>query len=383
MTISFLTYPIINIFEDIKIKSGFDFLEFPMLGNKYYFFDPELTFEPRLYKHLSYFQYETREDPFICAMWNRGALNATPEQPRQFTGYINSSLGYADKFTVKNVQCQLNLVFVSNDPNYLTAFEEFFIINYDRSITLKTTYKVPVNFKELGNITSVNQGTKTFTIEGEYSYLNSGDSLSILESTGNNGDYTVVSKTVSSGFTNIIVSENIPNSVADGVMVKNGYLEEIEADVFFNGIEFSGLDKLETGSRGELTFLLVTMNIQYPVILNSNYTGSISGGGSYKLIKHINLKTKAVKSLVNPQMIQPYAEMSIDAIVSVDTVNRKFSIGGDYTSYFVTGKTFIVRNSTGNDGTYTVVSSILSGNKTIIEVSEDIVSIVADGNTYL
>lgn len=311
MTISFLTYPIINIFEDIKIKSGFDFLEFPSLGNKYYFFDPDLTFEPRLYKHLSYFQYETREDPFICAMWNRGALNATPEQPRQFTGYINSSLGYADKFTVKNVQCQLNLVFVSNDPNYLTAFEEFFIINYDRSITLTTSYQIPVNFKELGNITSINQGTKTFTVAGDHSYLNSGDSLSILESTGNDGDYTISSINVAGGFTDISVSENIPDSTIDGVIVKNGYLQDIEAEVFFNGIEFSDLNKLDTGSRGELTFLLVTMNIQYPVILNSNYTGNIETG-SYKLIKHIHLKTKAVNSLLNPQMIQPYDEIIIE-----------------------------------------------------------------------
>lgn len=369
---SYLTYPVRKIFEDIEDKSGFDFLNFPDIGNKYYFFDPNLTFETRLHKRLSYLNYETREEPFICSMWNRGALNTIPEQARQFKARMSSSVaGASDSFTIKNVKCQLNLVFVSNDPDYLTSFEEFFIIKYDRSITLESTYKVPFNFKEIGNISNVNQGTKTFTVGGNVDYLVSGDSLTLLDSTGNDGDYTVSS--IDINLKEIVVNEVIPDSTADGILVKNGFLEDIPANIFFDGIEFSDLNKLDTDSRGELVFLLVTMNIQYPVVLNDNYVGNILS--SNKLIKHIQFKTKEVKTI--PEFSIP--EQLIGDIIAVNRGTKTFTLSGNVKSKLGVEDIIRVKDSTGNDGLYTAVSINLSGINTDMEVSEIIPNIIGDG----
>jgi len=67
-------------------------------------------------------------------------------------------------------------------------------------------------------------------------------------------------------------------------------------------------------------------------------------------------------------------------IGAVSTGSKTFTITGlDRTGYFVAGVQFTVASSTGNDGTYTVVSSTLSGSDTVITVSETIADATADG----
>lgn len=75
------------------------------------------------------------------------------------------------------------------------------------------------------NITAVNQGTKTFTIAGDYSKkIQVGDEVTVSGSTGNDGDYTAVSATFSSPNTDVVVEEAIPDGTADGTMnVRNTF----------------------------------------------------------------------------------------------------------------------------------------------------------------
>lgn len=66
-------------------------------------------------------------------------------------------------------------------------------------------------------------------------------------------------------------------------------------------------------------------------------------------------------------------------IIAVDTVGEKFTVPGDHTTEFTSGKQLFVSGSTGNDGTYTVASSTLTGTDTIITVNENITDATVDG----
>ena len=72
-----------------------------------------------------------------------------------------------------------------------------------------------------------------------------------------------------------------------------------------------------------------------------------------------------------------YQRGSLDVAGSVTT--DSFQVAGDYTIDFVTGLIFTVQGSTGNDGSYTVISSSYSGGLTTITVAESVPSVIADG----
>ena len=70
-------------------------------------------------------------------------------------------------------------------------------------------------------------------------------------------------------------------------------------------------------------------------------------------------------------------------VSGVDQSTRKFTLNasaGNVTAEFPAGLGMLVFGSTGNDGTYTVVSTAWSGTQTVIEVSEEIPSTAANGN---
>lgn len=67
------------------------------------------------------------------------------------------------------------------------------------------------------------------------------------------------------------------------------------------------------------------------------------------------------------------------AITAVNQGAKTFTVAGDQSRYFVPGRTFPVAGSTGNDGTYTIVSAVY-GAATVITVSEAIPDSTADGN---
>ena len=312
-------YAVDGFFKDVE-TSGFNFLklmnpEDNVITDKYYFFDPNLQFDERFHKRLSYKTYEDREEPFICAMWNMSVMTATPEQPRQFKGFItNTSAGVAEKMTVKHVECTTNICWISNDPEYLLSFEEYFMVSYDRSVTLNPVYKIPVTYQSMGDVIEVNQLLKTFKILGEFPFLQAGNKISIFQSLNNNGKYTVTQVSIVGGDTTVTVSESIPSSIVDGIAVKNNGILEVTASVFYKGIEFSEFNKLEPTGRGEITFLTSTMSIQYPIVMNKTRTSGDSGGAG-SIIKEIHYKTKAVadpKGAISANMIQPYEEIIIE-----------------------------------------------------------------------
>jgi hypothetical protein len=72
-----------------------------------------------------------------------------------------------------------------------------------------------------------------------------------------------------------------------------------------------------------------------------------------------------------------------EAITGVDQTGGAgtnfFTVAGDLTAKFVTGITFAISGSTGNDGTFTVVSSVF-GTSTDIVVAEVIADVTVDGN---
>ena len=69
-------------------------------------------------------------------------------------------------------------------------------------------------------ITGINQGTKTFTIAGDYAseFTDTYDAFRVSGSTGNDGRYTIVSGTFDTDHTDIVVSEAIPDATVDGTI---------------------------------------------------------------------------------------------------------------------------------------------------------------------
>jgi len=73
----------------------------------------------------------------------------------------------------------------------------------------------------LWEITDVDDGAKTFTVLGDQAdEIEAADTISIQGSTGNDGDYTVVSSTYvpATKSTDIVVSEAVPSAVVDGTI---------------------------------------------------------------------------------------------------------------------------------------------------------------------
>lgn len=71
-------------------------------------------------------------------------------------------------------------------------------------------------------ITAVNQGTKQFTVAGDYTALfPAAASLTVSGSTGNDGVYTVVVAAFGAGNTVITVVEAIPSAVANGSLTSS------------------------------------------------------------------------------------------------------------------------------------------------------------------
>lgn len=75
------------------------------------------------------------------------------------------------------------------------------------------------------NIVGVNTSTKTFSVLGDKtSKFVAEHFLRVRDSTGNNGKYTIVSASYDNTNTNVVVTEVIPDSTADGKIYVNGFL---------------------------------------------------------------------------------------------------------------------------------------------------------------
>lgn len=71
--------------------------------------------------------------------------------------------------------------------------------------------------RDLAEITAVDTGTDTVTLSGDVTAdLSSGDYITIRESTGNDGIYTVDSVSLSGGDTEVVTNESITDATDDG-----------------------------------------------------------------------------------------------------------------------------------------------------------------------
>lgn len=81
--------------------------------------------------------------------------------------------------------------------------------------------------------------------------------------------------------------------------------------------------------------------------------------------------------------LYPSAREQSFSITGVDIANDQFQIAGKYSSKFSSPNTFRVYGSTGNDGMWTVSSSVYAANVTTITTVENIADATVDGNIRL
>ena len=81
-----------------------------------------------------------------------------------------------------------------------------------------------------------------------------------------------------------------------------------------------------------------------------------------------------------------FSQQFLGDINGLDNILNTFSISGDVTTFFPEGDKILVKNSTGNNGEYKVVSAVyesaLSINSTIITVAENVSNTTIDGSIY-
>ena len=106
----------------------------------------------------------------------------------------------------------------------------------------------------------------------------------------------------------------------------------------------------------------------FPTVANQN-TYTIGPGGQFDTERPLALTGAGL--LLN-------ATTNTYNITAVSQTNQTFTVAGNQTNFFTPGTTVDVNGSTGNDDTYTVVSSVF-GTSTVITVLENIPSATANG----
>ena len=317
----FLELAVRNFMDTVKTKVALDYLNLPNQNNEmtnyYYFYDQSLNFEKRLQKRLAYLNYEDREEPFICAMWARSPLFPISEQSRQFQSQsISQNIGKGDTYLSKFAKCNLSVVFVSNDPEYLMTFEEYFTTSFDRKLSVKGEYVFPVSYEELGTIQSIDKTNKKISVQGNViddSYMKVGGVLRIFNSTSNDGNYTVTDMEYINPNTVFTVSEDINSNTAEGELTYKDGKATTEAYFYFNNIELASADKLDIDSRDNMMFLQINLEVQYP-ILQITTSSTQEGTDKGNIINKIIFKEKNIADIMNSTeltMTQPYEEIDI------------------------------------------------------------------------
>jgi len=176
-------------------------------------------------------------------------------------------------------------------------------------------------------IRALDQGDKWFEVDGDIaSYFTSGTTFTINGSIGNDGTYTTTIASFTGDRTRITVSEAMPDEEISGA---------ITAPL-----------TIPTGffSYGKLTFLTG---------LNKGISKEVQ---DFKLAKY--------------------------PIIDVDDGAKLFMVEGDQTDFFSVGQQFPVTNSTGNDGSYDIVSVTynIGDDVTEIEVAQTIADATVDGD---
>jgi hypothetical protein len=175
----------------------------------------------------------------------------------------------------------------------------------------------------------VSQSPAYFEVDGDItSFFESGATVTVIGSDGNDGVYAVSSASLDGARTRVNVSSSIPSASVTGF---------ISAPISAPRGFFA---------YGKLTFL---------------------SGANLGI-------SKEVKDFLTTSY----------TIVAVDTAADKFLVSGDQTAKFTSDLRFSVNGSTSNDANYDVVSATYDSmtDQTAIEVFQDVVSPIADGTIF-
>lgn len=189
------------------------------------------------------------------------------------------------------------------------------------------------------------------------------------------------------GYNNLSLEEKILSNkyFASGVEYINAEVSAQEQSEFF----YNFYKPLSDDARKDRDLAVSALMVKWL------YTGQLSLESTDSLIKSSkNLRTDYIRDGVegigygdDSDGLINFCENSSNyvplGIVGVDKNAKMFSVLGDKTSVFIENKKLRILDSTGNNGNYTVVSSVFDSTNTNITVVESIPSNVADGDIYV
>lgn len=252
------------------------------------------------------------------------------------------------------------------------------------------------------DVVGVNQGTKTFTISGDHtSTLQVSNKIAVMRSTGNDGDYTIDVVSLNGSDTDVQVLEVIPSATVDGVarfidiavrywpevVLKDccyckSYKMRIEIEPTDEAYEFYDTDAALNAAIGRMK------NKIAPVSSASEVKPSLvpihTRVVDWAVRKEWILENVHSGNTVYEELTGEFLSDPISSISAVDQANDIFTIRGDQRNLLASGDKIDIRDSTGNDGGYTITSLLINSNGTDTDVGvASIPSAVADGSLYL
>lgn len=305
---------------------------------------------------------------------------------------------------------------VPGGDGFLPGYQEF-VFNRTIFPTDSTELTFPIIGAAMGGASS-----GSFRLSGDYtSAFQTGVTFSVIDSTGNNGTYTVTSSEVEFFSTTINVAEAVPDSTADGSISKI-YTAAINIDgtpipLSFDPSEIPTFEivlekinealgsagtitlveqqtfRVESASQGDESSVLISepdpKNGLFSSLNRFNEFGNIQDpvpGSDWFTEGYHDVLFNSSAAEFEPSGLISFPVFSAN---SGAAMSGSFVIEGDQTQPiqwfdtesfpFKVGDTISVIDSTGNDGTYTVKAVSLTEGNTRIEVEEAVSSSVADG----
>jgi len=245
-------------------------------------------------------------------------------------------------------------------------------------------------------------GSGVFTISGDHTgAIHIGDVVNILRSSGNDGQYDVTGVLVNGTDTDITVGNTVSSTVVDGEM---GWIDT--AVRYWPAVSLrdccycrSYKMRMEMFATEEAYAFYDTENaldnaierLQNKIAPPSDVGLTLRGStlvpiharvvdwaiGKRWILGGVNISAPLIEMVEDA-----FLSSSLGAITNVDVVRFEFTVAGDYTEVVYADDVVTVRDSTGNDGDYTVLKVKLVGGNTVVGVSGPIPSAVADGDLY-
>lgn len=125
---------------------------------------------------------------------------------------------------------------------------------------------------------------------------------------------------------------------------------------------------------------------QFPVGSNFVIVGSTANDGTYTVLStalvggDTEITIAADETLADSTVDGDVISTTLDILTDVYIALDIFEVAGNQTARYPVGQTFFCRSSTGNNGTYTVLTSTVVGGGTEIAVNEDITDATVDGH---